>query len=68
VEYFHRKGDHHMIIKANKLRERGLPASKIRQFCHMQGSPFFQSCKGGTWWCETEKFDKFLDKLAKEKD
>lgn len=57
-----------MIIKAKKLTERGLPASKIRQFCHMEGSPFFQSGKGGTWWVIEEKFEKFLDKLAKEKD
>lgn len=56
------------LIKANKLTERGLPMSKIRQLCHMQGSPFFQSGKGGTWWCDLEKFDKFLDKLAERKE
>lgn len=68
MEYFHKEGDHHMIIKANELRNRGLPSSKIRQLCHMQGSPFFQSGKGGTWWCDTEKFDRFLDKLAARKE
>ena len=56
-----------MIVKANTLRERGLPDSKIRQFCHMQGSPFFQTRKNGTWYYETDRFEKFLDKLAKEK-
>ena len=57
-----------MILKANTLKERGLPESSIRQFCHMKGSPFFQKKPGGTWWYETERFEKFLDKLAKEKD
>ena len=57
-----------MIIKANKLRDRGLPESKIRQFCHMQGSPFFQTGKNGTWYVDEIKFDKFLDKLAMEKE
>lgn len=57
-----------MILKANTLKERGLPESSIRQFCHMEGSPFFQKKPGGTWWYETERFEKFLDKLAKEKD
>ena len=57
-----------MIVKANTLRERGLPDSKIRQFCHMQGSPFFQTHKNGTWYYETDRFEKFLDKLAKEKE
>jgi hypothetical protein len=55
-------------IKANKLVERGLPASKIRQLCHMEGSPFFQSGKGGTWWVSEDKFDRFLDKLAARKE
>ena len=57
-----------MIIKANKLTERGLPSSKIRQLCHMQGSPFFQTAKNGTWYCDEAKFDKFLDKLAERKE
>ena len=57
-----------MIIKANTLRERGLPASKIKQLCHMQGSPFFQTGKKGTWWVQEEKLDKFLDKLAANKE
>lgn len=57
-----------MFIKANQLRDRGFPASKIRQMCHMKGSPFFQLSKGGTWWVMEEKFEKFLDTLAKEKD
>ena len=68
MEYFHKEGDHHMIIKANKLRDRGLPSSKIRQLCHMQGSPFFQTTEGGTWYVDTEKFDKFLDRLAERKE
>lgn len=57
-----------MIIKANKLRDRGLPASKIRQFCHMVGSPFFQTKTNGTWYVDEIKFDKFLDKLAADKE
>ena len=57
-----------MIVKANTLRERGLPDSKIRQFCHMEGSPFFQTSKKGTWYFDTDRFEKFLDKLAKEKE
>ena len=57
-----------MIIKANTLRERGLPASKIKQLCHMQGSPFFQTGKKGTWWVQEEKLDKFLDKLEANKE
>ena len=57
-----------MIIKANKLKERGLPYSKIRQLCRMQGSPFFQIAEGGTWYVDTDKFDKFLDKLAARKE
>ena len=57
-----------MIIKANKLRERGLPSSKIRQLCHMQGSPFFQTAQNGTWYVSEEKLDKFLDKLAERKE
>ena len=57
-----------MIIKANKLRDRVLPSSKIRQLCRMQGSPFFQTAEGGTWYVDTEKFDKFLDRLAERKE
>ena len=57
-----------MYIKANKLRELGLPASKIRQLCHMYGSPFYQVAEKGTWWVDEDKLDRFLDKLAKEKD
>ena len=57
-----------MIVKANTLRERGLPSSKIRQLCHMEGSPFFQTGKNGTWWVQTEKLEKFLDKLAAMKE
>lgn len=57
-----------MIIKANKLRDRGLPYSKIRQFCHMKGSPFFQAIEGGTWYVDSDKFDKFLDQLSKKKE
>jgi hypothetical protein len=56
-----------MIIKANKLREQGLPASKIRQMCHMKGSPFFQLSKGGTWWCDENKLERWLDELARQK-
>lgn len=56
-----------MIIKANKLKDRGLPSSFIRQICHMEGSPFFQKKPKGTWWCDEAKFDKFLDKLAARK-
>lgn len=57
-----------MIIKANKLREQGLPASKIRQLCHMEGSPFFQAMRGGTWYVDFDKFNRFLDKLAARKE
>lgn len=57
-----------MIVKANTLRERGLPDSSIRQLCHMEGSPFFQKKPGGTWWYDEAKFDKFLDKLAERKE
>ena len=57
-----------MIIKANKLRDRGLPLSKIRQLCHMQGSPCFQTAKNGTWYCDEAKLDKFLDRLAERKE
>ena len=57
-----------MIIKANQLRNRGLPESSIRQLCHMEGSPFFQKKAGGTWWVDEVKFDKFLDKLAARKE
>ena len=57
-----------MIIKAKDLRERGLPDSKIRQFCHMSGSPFFQTGKCGTWWVETKKFDAWLDELSRRKE
>jgi hypothetical protein len=57
-----------MIVKANTLRERGLPDSKIRQLCHMQGSPFFQTSKKGTWWVETNKLDRWFDELAKKKE
>lgn len=56
------------IIKANSLKARGLPYSKIRQLCHMQGSPFFQTAEGGTWYCDEAKLDKFLDKLAERKE
>lgn len=57
-----------MYIKAKELTERGLPMSKIRQLCHMQGSPFFQTAEKGTWYVDPEKFDKFLDKLAERKE
>ena len=57
-----------MIIRATKLKERGLPASKIRQFCHMQGSPFFQTTAKGSWYVDEDKFDKWLDKLAAQKE
>ena len=57
-----------MIIKANKLRDRGLPDSSIRQLCHMEGRPFFQKQAKGTWWVDSEKFDKFLDELAERKE
>lgn len=57
-----------MIIKANKLRDRGLPESKIKQLCHMEGSPFFQVKEKGTWYVDEIKFDKFLDKLAAMKE
>ena len=56
------------IIKANSLKARGLPSSKIRQLCHMQGSPFFQTVENGTWWVDETKLDKFLDKLAERKE
>ena len=57
-----------MIVKAKTLLKKGLPSSKIRQLCHMKGSPFFQTIKGGTWWYEESKFDKWLDQLAEEKN
>lgn len=57
-----------MFIKAKDLQAEGFPASTIRQFCHMEGSPFFQKRIGGTWWCEREKFDKWIDKLSKQKE
>ena len=53
-----------MIIKANTLKERGLPESKIKQLCHMEGSPFFQTNRNGTWYVDENRFDMFLDKLA----
>ena len=56
------------IIKANSLTKRGLEPSFIRQICHMEGSPFFQTKKGGTWRCDLDKLDKFLDKLAERKE
>ena len=55
------------IVKANTLTERGLEPSTIRRYCHMQGSPFFQEQKGGTWRVDTDKFDRWLDTLAREK-
>ena len=57
-----------MFIKANQLRDRGFPESSIRQMCHMEGSPFFQKVKGGTWWCDSQKFDRWIDVLAKKKE
>lgn len=57
-----------MFVKAKTLTEKGFPASTIRQFCHMEGSPFFQKAPGGTWWCSEEKFDKWVDKLARNKE
>ena len=56
------------IIRACSLVDRGLEPSFIRQLCHMQGSPFFQSKPGGTWRVDEEKFDRFLDGLAAEKE
>ena len=56
------------IVKAVSLTSRGLEPSFIRQLCHMKGSPFFQSKKGGTWRCDLDKLDKFLDKLADKKE
>lgn len=55
-------------IKANTLTERGFPYSLIKQFCHMEGSPFFQRKKKGTWWCEESKLNKWLDKMAEAKN
>lgn len=57
-----------MYIKAKELTKRGFPESKVRQFCHMTGSPFFQTAKGGTWYCDEAKFDKWLDTLAERKE
>lgn len=57
-----------MLIKANELRDRGFPSSKIRQLCHMQGSPFFQTAESGTWYVDEAKLEKFLDKLAERKN
>ncbi len=56
------------IIKAKHLRDRGFSEPQIRQLCHMYGSPFYQVAKKGTWWVDEDKLDRFLDKLAKEKD
>lgn len=56
------------IIKANCLTSRGLEPSLIRRLCHMEGSPFFQTTQNGTWRVDEDKFDKFLDKLAKNKE
>ena len=56
------------IVKANSLRNRGLPDSSIRQMCHMVGSPFFQKVAGGTWWVDESKLDKWLDRLAGYKE
>lgn len=56
------------IIKANSLTERGLEPSFIRRLCHMEGSPFFQIKPGGTWRTDEEKLDRFLDKLAQDKE
>ena len=57
-----------MYIKAKELTKRGFPESTIRQFEHMEGSPFFQKKAGGTWWCSEEKFDKWLDTLSERKE
>lgn len=56
------------IIKATKLRDRGFSRCQIQQLCRMEGSPFYQITKRGAWWCDTDKLDKYLDKLAREKE
>ena len=56
------------IIKANSLTERGFEPSLIRRLCHMQGSPFFQVNEKGTWRVDSDKLDKFIDKLAMNKE
>lgn len=56
-----------MYIKARELEQKGFPSSTIRQFCHMEGSPFFQKVAGGTWWVSLEKFERWIEKLAERK-
>ena len=56
------------IIKATKLRERGFSRCQIQQLCRMEGSPFYQITERGSWWCDTDKLDKYLDRLAREKE
>ncbi|MBO7426223.1 MAG: hypothetical protein J6U23_11155 [Clostridiales bacterium] len=57
-----------MIVKANTLVSQGLPPTKIKRLCHMKGSPFFQECKGGIWYVDTNKLDRWFDELAKKKE
>jgi len=57
-----------MYIKAKELTKRGFPESTIRQFEHMEGSPFFQKKPGGTWWVKLEDFEKWLTTLAERKE
>lgn len=56
------------IIKANSLTERGLDPKTIQRYCHTQGSPFYQERKGGRWRVDEDKFDRWLDKLAQNKE
>lgn len=56
------------IIKATKLRDRGFSRCQIQQLCRMEGSPFYQITERGAWWCDTDKLDKYLDRLAREKE
>lgn len=56
------------IVSIKTLKEKGFTDWKIRQLCHMKGSPFFQAYPGGKWQVDEKKLDKFLDKLAERKE
>lgn len=56
------------IIKATKLRDRGFSRCQIQQLCRMEGSPFYQITERGSWYVDIEKLDKYLDRLAREKE
>lgn len=56
------------VIKAIDLKKRGFSRCQIQQLCRMEGSPFYQITERGHWWVDPDKLDRYLDRLAREKE